>query len=76
MDKREKRRMLDRLIELRDRYGRLDSADRIAALPLADLEAHITEAWATAAANDARLAAEAAAKAAAASPADAPLTNG
>ena len=60
VDKRDKRQMLDKLIELRDRYGRFDDEDRIVALPVDDLPLIVAELWAAAVTADAH-AAEAAA---------------
>jgi hypothetical protein len=60
VDKRDKRQMLDKLIELKDRCGRLDDEDRTVALLLDDVQLFVAERWAAAVAADAE-AAEAAA---------------
>ena len=60
VDKRDKRQMLDKLIELKARCGCLDDEDTTVALPLGQVQIFVEDRWAAAVAADAQ-AAEAAA---------------
>jgi type IV secretory pathway VirJ component len=48
MDKQQRRQMLDRLIDLKNRYGSLDAEDRTPVLSIEDVAAFVEELWATA----------------------------